>query len=261
MQRHGRGGPGPTARYPSPHRGLPVRHRRAAPLVGDLAMVRVLRGGLLLLRRVRAQRHGAAVVVRGGGADGARGQARRAVVAAPGHAVRPGLPAYHAALAHVGAARGAQLRAVPAGRVHPEPSPADAAPGAGGGRPGVRAPGSGSAPLLPLRAAQPDADHHLHDRHRHSLHALGRRGVPRRAPRRGVDGGPGSAGGRARVRGRGAAGRGGDRAPQRGHRTPEQVRRGCAAVRAHGSVVRAGHHLPWRAQQRHHIESSSGTAT
>ncbi|BAH92689.1 Os04g0447100 [Oryza sativa Japonica Group] len=253
-KRHGRGGPEPAARATAAHRGLPVRRRRAAPLVGDLAVVRGVRGGLLPERRGRAGGLRAAVVVRRGRAERARGQARRAVVAAPLDARRPGLPAHHPGVALLGAARGAQLRAVPARWLHPEPPAADAPPGARRGRPRVRAPRRRPAPLLPLGAAQPDADHDVHDRHRHAVHALRRRGVPRGAPRRGVDGRPGGAGGRAGVRGRRAPRRGGDRAAQCRPLPAQPLRRRRAAVRADGAVVRTGHHLPGRAKQRNYID-------
>uniref|UniRef100_A0A453C2S0 Lipoxygenase n=1 Tax=Aegilops tauschii subsp. strangulata TaxID=200361 RepID=A0A453C2S0_AEGTS len=121
-QRYGRGGREPAARAPAAHRGLPLRHRRAAPLVGYRAVVRGLRGGLLPLRRGRAGRLRAAVMVHGGRAGGAPGQVRRAVVAAPHDGRRPRVPAHDAGVAVLGAARGAQLRPVPARRLHPQPA-------------------------------------------------------------------------------------------------------------------------------------------
>ncbi|KAI4965989.1 hypothetical protein ZWY2020_047244, partial [Hordeum vulgare] len=58
----------------------------------------------------------------------------RALVAAAVHAARPRGHPDHARLAGVGAARGAQLRAVPAGRLRAEPAAADAAAAARPGR-------------------------------------------------------------------------------------------------------------------------------
>ncbi|CAN6248813.1 unnamed protein product [Urochloa humidicola] len=219
-KRHGRGGPDQAARPPPADRGLPVRHRRPPPLVGHRAVVRRLRGDVLPVRRLRPWRRRAAVLVRRGRAHGSRRQARRAVVAAPVHPRGPRLPAHEAGLAHLGAARGAQLRAVPAGRLHTQPAADDAAAGAMRGRPGVRAPGGRPAPLLPLGAAQSDADNDVHDRHRHALHPLRRRGVPRREARRGMDGRPGRVGGGAGVQGGGARCGGGDRAAERRQGAP-----------------------------------------